>query len=333
MMRRFILAVLFLNVTACSSTVVEKPTSSEYFELGNEYAKDGLLREAIQAYRRELSLFPKNAGAHRNLGIVYVKAGDYKKAEKHLEECLDEFEDNFDVNFYLAETYRAREKFGDAIFRYKRALEIRPDEPRSLKALAWSYYKIRYYSESLKIALKLKPLTPADSQVAIIIGRTLLKLERPQKAIAAIRKAQALATPADLPYLQSVAGDIYRKMSECDKALASYRDALKEQPLLAGALLGLGQCLLETGGQNTTEAIAFMERAIRIKPKLAEGLYLLGKAYEKTDQEKSLKYYKQFRKQASSDPEYLSLLSEIQDRINALSKTETQKEPQESKQL
>lgn len=321
--KRSLWATLICSVffVSCQSTqpVSSKPTTSEYLDLANQYAKDGLLREAIQAYRKEIAANPSSSAAHRNLGIVYVKVGDYKKAEKHLEKALPSFDKNYEANFYLAETYRAREKYAEAIFRYKRALEEKPQDPKSLKALAWSYYKIRYYAEALRHANALKNVAPQDNQVSIILARTLLKLERPEKALAVIRKAEALAKPSDLPYLQSVGGDIYRRMDDCNKGLTYYRNALKEQPLLAGALLGLGQCLLKTNG-DTAQALTYMERAVRIKPTLAEGHYLLGKVYEKTDRAKSLKHYNQFRKHASVDPEFLSQLPEIRKKIEELSK-------------
>jgi hypothetical protein len=64
-----------------------------------------------------------------------------------------------------------------------------------------------------------------------------------------------------------------------------------------------------------------MERAIRIRPRLTEGHFLLGKAYESMDPQKSLKYYQIFRRQASADPEFIAMLSEVKARISSLTST------------
>ena len=69
---------------------------------------------------------------------------------------------------------------------------------------------------------------------------------------------------------------------------------------------------------NSDKAITYMERAVRIRPKLTEALYLLGKAYEKKDTQKSLRYYAHFRKQAAKDPEFMAQLSEVRQRVSML---------------
>ena len=69
---------------------------------------------------------------------------------------------------------------------------------------------------------------------------------------------------------------------------------------------------------KTRSAITYMERAVRIRPRLTEAHYLLGKAYEPTDKEKALRYYQYFRKQASADPEFISYLNDVKHRISGL---------------
>ena len=91
-----------------SSCVAKKQT--DFVEIGNQYARDGLLREAGDSYRKALSTSPNDTTARRNLGIIQVKTGDYKNAIRNLERSMTVYEDNHDANFYLAEAYRAQEK-------------------------------------------------------------------------------------------------------------------------------------------------------------------------------------------------------------------------------
>lgn len=308
----FSLSLISATLGSCVTTSGAKK-DRELVVQGNQYARDGLLREAADSYRKALAVSPGNATASRNLGMVLVKSGDYKNAITHLEKSLSKYNNDFDANFYLGEAFRATDQYADAIFRYKMSLKIRPNEIRTLKALSWSYFKIRYYSEALTTAKKLASAAPQDEQAAIILARTLLKVKRAKDALNTVQTAAARAPKQALPYLRSVEGDIYYESGDKSRAAESYKLALKDQPMLAGALLGMGKCLLDT--RNNSKAISYMERAVRVRPNLTEAHFLLGRAYEKTDANKSVRYYQNFRKLAAADPEFLAQLDEVRERV------------------
>ena len=125
----FISASFLALLSSCSGTpTVQTPREPVGLSLvgqGNQFAKDGLLREAVDAYKKALLKEPGNLTAHRNLGIVLLKAGDAPAAISNLEKSLPEFDDNFEANFYLGEAYRSEDKYAEAIFRYKKALKKR----------------------------------------------------------------------------------------------------------------------------------------------------------------------------------------------------------------
>ena len=312
--RILLAASLFLSVANVGCVTVEK---KNLVAQGNQYAKDGLLREAAESYKKALAQKPNNATAQRNLGMVLVKMGDYKGAVRHLEKAMSRYERDFDANFYLGEAYRAQDKYAEAIFRYKKSLKIKDGDARALKPLAWSYFKIRYYSEALVVARQLQKVAAEDDQTGIILARTLLKLKRTNEAMAVLKTAEKTIAKSSRAFYNSVEGDVYYDMASTENAAKAYREALKDQPLLPGALLGLGRCMLDEGKQKL--AITYMERAVRIRPRLTEAHYLLGKAYEKTDRDKSLRYYQYFRRQASTDPEFVGYLSDVKQKISELS--------------
>lgn len=307
-----VLALAF--VAGCATT-----GSKSHLTVGNQYARDGLLREASEAYKKALAQQPSNATAHRNLGMVLVKMGDYKASARHLEKAMKRYENDFDANLYLGESYRAQDKYAEAIFRYKRALKLKEGDLRAMKPLAWSYFKIRYYSEALTIARELQKKAGSDDQVSIITARTLLKLKRPREALATVQKAKKTVARSSRPFYNSVEGDIFYDLGNRQEAAKAYREALKDQPLLAGALLGLGRTMIDDGNQK--QAISYLERAVRVRPRLTEAHYLLGKVYEPIDREKSLRYYQYFRRQASADPEFISYLTDVKKKISLLQAT------------
>lgn len=316
------LSLLLVQLTGCATIAPSKQSIDQgrkttHVSQGNQYARDGLLREAVQSYKQALAQEPDNMTAHRNLGIVLVKASDFSNAIVHLEKSLKVFDENFDANYYLAEAYRAVDNYGEAIFRYKSALKIQKEDPRALKSLAWSYYKTRYFTEALSISQKLLISSPNDDQVPIIIARIYLRLKRENEALAVLRKAMTRAATNSQPYYLSVEAEILHAKGATAQALAAYKKSLKAQPLLAGALLGTGRILLEQG--KNIEAIDYLERAVRVKPRLFEGHYYLGKALQPTSPQRALRYFAHFRKNASADPELLDLVQDARKRIVSLS--------------
>lgn len=279
----------------------------------NSFARDGLFKEAIESYKLALPVKADANVANRNMGMVYVKLGDFKSAAKHIEKVIARYENDFDSNFYLAEAYRGMDKYAEAIFRYQKSLKIQENEPKAIKALAWSYFKIRYYGEALSFAKKLKALTPADEQATIILARTLLKLKKTDEALATIRSNRDRADEESAAFLASVEGDVLFDRGDFNEAARLYRQALGTKPLLAGALLGLGRCLLEE--KNFAQAVIYIERSIRLRPQFTEAHYFLGRAYEATDLVKAVKSYRVFAKLAATDPEFVAQVSEVNKRM------------------
>lgn len=313
-------AVFLCSLLACRTTTQQNsatsPNRDSLVSQGNQFARDGLLREAVDAYKKAISKDPKNMVARRNLGIVLLKAGDAKGSISNLEASIQNFEENFDSNFFLAEAYRAEDKYAEAIYRYKRALKISPDESRALKSLAWSYYKIRFYSEAINIAHKLQRKSPGDEQALMILARTQLKLKRENEALATLKRGMERATPMSRPYFESVMAEVYAAQGKNNEALELWRQALKTQPMLAGALLGAGRALLESGQDK--QAVEYLERAVRIKPKMSEGHYWLARSLEKNQPDRALKYFNVFRKTAASDPEFVELVQDAKKRSAAM---------------
>lgn len=287
------------------------------WQQANEYFRDGLWREA---YREYLALLkqghPPPLGIYRKLGEVSIKLGQYIKAEEFLQRSSQRAPGHFLTQFLLGEAYRGQGRFAEAIFHYKAGLKIRPTDQESLKALAWSYFRTHYYSEALQLSRKLHRLYPQDGQGVIIEARTLLKMNRLQEGYRLIRRELRRAPQMIKPYYQSVAGDLLLSMGQLRRAYAAYKKAIRREPLLAGALLGLGRCLVARG--KLKKAVVYMERAVRARPTLTEGYLALAKAYEKLQSPKALYFYRYFRRKVAADPEYLSMVPRLDAKIRGL---------------
>lgn len=307
------------NKAAPQQKAVEAKASNKLLDEANQYARDGLLREAIVAFTDYLEKNDSDAAAHRTLGIIYVKSGAYKLGEEHLEKAAATYPGNFDLNFYLGEACRMQKHYADAIYHYKRALETEPKNIAALKTLSWSYYNIRFYSEALRTSKQLRKLAPNDFQVAIIMARVLNKISMNDKALLLLNRAEALASPDNIPFLNSVKGDILLSNGDRQAAENAYRKALQDQPLLPGALAGLARKLIDDNKKEATDlAIVYLDRALRLRPSLTEVYYLLGNAYQRSNPDKAQAYYKTFVKEASYDPEFQKELDEVRTRLSSI---------------
>jgi tetratricopeptide (TPR) repeat protein len=311
--RILILVASTLVVSACQTT-----SGSESLALGNEYAKQGLLREAIDQYRKSLAIEPANPAANRNLGIMLVKTGDYRNAIKHLEAASEKIPADFDTNYYLGEACRAEGRYGDAIYRYQQSLRIRPNETRALKALAWSFYKIRYYAEALNNSQKLMAADGKDVQASAITARILVKLRRFEEALNIVQSAMKKADKETMPFLRSIEGDVYLATGNPGKAAESYGSALREAPLTASALYGMARIVNQNGQKD--KSADFLERAIRVRPEMAEAHYLLGEVLEASDPAKSRKHFEIFSRLAATDPDLLGELEQARNKLRTAKK-------------
>ncbi len=295
--------IIAANILSSCSTHTDEDLNhtNSYIVEANKLTKDGLYREAISKYSQSVKNFPDDMRAYRTLGILLVKTGQYKKSIKYLTEALDDYPQDFETNYYMAEALRTLDKYEDAIFRYKTALNDEPESISALKALSWTYYKIGYYTATLNVAKKLKKLQPKDFQHSIIAARALLKMGKKRSALKLIEKAKTTCSKSQLPYLLSVEADTYLALGNLSKAESTYRLVLKDQPLLASSLLGLGKTLLYKGVQKE-KALSYIERSHRLRPKMIEAKYILAKELKKIDKKKAKYFQKAFYKQYKKDP-------------------------------
>ena len=291
---------IFFHSCASTEEIPKKEINTNLIQ-ADKLTNDGLYREAIAKYSKSTKLFPKDVRAHRTLAILLVKTGQYKKSLKYFKVAQKFYENDFELNYYFGEALRLTEKYDDAIFRYKLALNIRNKDERTLKALAWTYYKIGYYTATLTTARKLRKINPKDFNHSIIAARALMRLNKPKTALKVIQKAKPYTKKEHLPYLLSVEAECYLDLAKLDKAEQTYRLVLKEQPLLPSALLGLGKTILYKKG-NKKIALEYIERSYRLRPKMIEAKYILAIELRDFDKKKAKYFQKSYNRQYKKDP-------------------------------
>ncbi len=100
------------------------------------YTDAGYTEDAIKVYYDLLKTDPKDARAHSNLGILFVKHGDFESALKHYNKAIEITPDNYFAYVNRANYYFRINEYDNAIEDAKRALEIKNNGLEAASLLA-----------------------------------------------------------------------------------------------------------------------------------------------------------------------------------------------------
>ena len=105
------------------------PTWSQPYDgLGNIYRDQERFAEARGMYEKSLELSPPEllGPAHRNLGFVLFKLGEFDEAETHLLDALQHRPKDPFTNYYLGSLYREMKRWDDAENAFLRTIQLDP---------------------------------------------------------------------------------------------------------------------------------------------------------------------------------------------------------------
>lgn len=261
-LRHLVMLLGILAISNCNHT----SEVNLHFRTGNEYAKDGLYKEAINSYKKAAKLEPNNSAITRNSGIVYLKLGMYDQAAADLQSILSFYSNNYETNFYLAEALRNKGDVDNASYQYRKALELRPKDPQASKGLAWCLLEMNRLEHAAEV-LSINNLS-RDPQAIILKSRVLSAQNQYAEALASLRWIRAESTPHIAPYISAAIGDVFLKQALYQEAKAEHLQALKSQPLLYHSLIGLAKSERNLG--NLAAAQKYAEQASRVQPQNPE---------------------------------------------------------------
>ena len=140
---------------------------------------------------------------------------------------------------YLADRHRDAGAVGAALNTYRKALEVVPDDPRTLAAM----------------------------------GQAYRRAGRAQEAVTTLRRA--LRADPDLPLARVNLGIALQEAGRPDEAGAALQEALDRKPFEPLAYFSMGNLLLRAGRPERAEP--FYERAVELDPSLYLGWFYLAR--------------------------------------------------------
>lgn len=159
---------------------------------GRAYRETGFLAEAIEEFKKAVTLDPHFPRAHYYLGLTYLLkdgAARLPDAEKEFRIELDSHPEEFFANYYLGVVYLMDRKWEPAINFLQKAAQIQPANPDPYFHLSQAYQSTARYQDAIEVLTKSIALNPSlshnDYQVASAhyrLGQALLKAGRNEDA-------------------------------------------------------------------------------------------------------------------------------------------------------
>ncbi|MBP7341498.1 MAG: tetratricopeptide repeat protein [Smithellaceae bacterium] len=97
------------------------------YALALEKQREGRLREASRLYRRVLKKEPRHFRAQNNLGVVYLRLGEDRRARICFNDALHIRRDYADAHYNLACLYAQKNDTKQSLFYLKNAVDFNPD--------------------------------------------------------------------------------------------------------------------------------------------------------------------------------------------------------------
>ena len=163
-------------ISGCSLNLVEHNTATKTKPTLANISEDNLkiYTEALYALRNNkleksenklnelIKIIPNIAGAQANLGLIYFKRNDYKKASTYFEKAIKLNPKNYKIHNAIANNYIRLGEFSLAEKHFLEATKLKPTDSRSHYNLALLYdiyfheidKSVKHYSRYLKILEK-----------------------------------------------------------------------------------------------------------------------------------------------------------------------------------
>jgi serine/threonine-protein kinase len=187
-----------------------------------EYA--GKYEQATAQYRRSIELDPGNSIGYQRLGNAYASNDQLSDALTALHKAIEVGPGSFRAYQDLGTFFFQRGNYRDAIKQFRKAVEAAPGEPGPRFALANAYLNVGRFVEAeneLRIALQRRE-TPTLLET---MGLVLMYQRREREAIPILLRASRLSLTHYLPWLYL--GTCYRRTNQSVKAQWAHRRGLQ----------------------------------------------------------------------------------------------------------
>lgn len=123
-------------------TAKQGQRSVTYSNIGDTYAKQGKLDDAIEYFNKALEITPGLASVHGGLGAVYGRQGKLDESVRHCNIALSLDPDFYEARYNLGYTLIQQGKLDEAVVHLTRAVEFLPDSAKVHRKLGFTLVRL-----------------------------------------------------------------------------------------------------------------------------------------------------------------------------------------------
>jgi non-specific serine/threonine protein kinase len=263
-------------ITAGDRALVLDPYQAQvHISMGIIYHGTANLERAIEEFEHAIELQPASDDAYRWLGRCYMRKGDMERAVNYFNKAIEIRPRYWDNYSRLGVCYYTFGHYNEAAEQFRRVISIQPDNYDGYNNLGAIYYLLGHYDDALTMYRRATEINPNPTSYSNL-GTVFFYLKRYDDAVASYKAAVQLNSSDGLLYRNL--GESFMRLGLREEAESHFRAAcellqaqLKVDPDDVQVLAGLAICQTKLGSKD--EALANIERAIRLEPRNATLIY------------------------------------------------------------
>lgn len=147
-----------------------KDALDEYLKIANGLSSKGRMDDVIAIYEKALSIDPSCIDAHRGLGEAYIRTGRSQEAFFNLQAAVDMDPNDVRTLFLLAETYMEINEPASAKLAYEHILRIDPSSLEAMKGISKIFIKEGDYEAGIRAVMPAVDGALAENNPANALG-------------------------------------------------------------------------------------------------------------------------------------------------------------------
>jgi len=233
-------------IDAYKKSVSLNPDFAEaYSNMGVALKNQGKLDEAIEAYEKVISLKPDYASAYIDMGNALYHQGKLDETISAFNKAILLNPKNADVYYNIGVVFNAKGKLNEAIDSYKKSILLKPNYAEAYSNMGVALHEQGMLDEALEIFKKSILLKPDNAMAYNNMGATLKDQGKYEKAIEAYKRCIALKP--DYADAYNNLGATLQDHDKLGKAIEAYKKSILLKPNYAEAHHNLSFALLNIG--------------------------------------------------------------------------------------
>jgi len=229
----FICLCLSTGVVAQSGAAENDPRVSRLYNEAVEAQARGDLAGATASYVALLQIAPRLGPAYNNLGSLYVRQREYRKAVNVLEKGLKVDPKMSSASALLGIALYELGDYAAAKRSLESALRAHPEDTNAELLLANDLIKLGEFQSAADDLRRLSERLPENQEVLYLLGKVHMKLS--EEALSRLTKLDPNSV-----WVHEISGEVMESMKNYDGALLEYKKAVEVAPQQAGTHYHLG---------------------------------------------------------------------------------------------